>query len=40
MDWNGDVAGAMTGTTRQCMIGMVELANWWAQGQETVDLET
>jgi hypothetical protein len=40
MDWNGDVAGAMTATTRQCMIGMVELANWWAQGQEAVDLET
>lgn len=39
MTWSGDVAGAMTKTTRQCMIGMVELANWWSQGQEAVEIE-
>ena len=40
MNWSGDIAGAMTKTTRQCMIGMVELATWWSQGQEVVELET
>ena len=40
MNWSGEVAGAMSKTTRQCMIGMVELANWWSKGQEAVELET
>ena len=40
MNWSDEVAGAMSKTTRQCMIGMVDLANWWSKGQEAVELET
>jgi hypothetical protein len=37
-NWSDSVAGAMTSTNRGCMVGMIDLANWWFQGQEAYEL--